>query len=425
MKELDISWTEFKTIQGRGFAIYHLAFPQAPPELEPEEEPPPTTYHYEVYGVEGDRFYRAPVAAPEEVDDFETNYLNVTPAKTTAVSSRDAVIALTPPPVNSLGAMLVETTSRLSQLRSLTIVTHDFSEPTTWWQNSTQVEDEELTYEGEGVYSSAHPLWINVEHPKVFADEQLDVGLWAGAGYPGMGDPFSDLYSPFYRSWWMPDASLALRNHFYPVIQVQVGGVGDWLTKAPDDATYGHTFDYTLGAVHFEDNSGWEAGTKVRATYFYTVVDRAHASFWVGPPAGKVWHLTRTEVQLTKGASWQDTIHFYGLQNGVPGTRARYKTYGNMQSTATSSGSVILDGGIAEEPQAWPACADNGWMHGGCTGLRNHTKPIEVDPWEYKKPFEFFGSLGMKVAVTLADGKEILTADIANVTFYVDEFDET
>lgn len=55
--------------------------------------------------------------------------------------------------------------------------------------------------------------------------------------------------------------------------------------------------------------------------------------------------------------------------------------------------------------------------------MRNLTKKIEVDPWQYSKPFELSGNLGARICVALLSGKKFLTADIVNVTFYIDEFD--
>lgn len=405
-----IPWTAMKSLVAKGSKLFFAAGPAE-------------ANTYDIWTTNHRDYFFCSVTGTEDGTpgkEFVTSYK----VAEHAVNDFGHFLALSSPPINTLGAGFVEVTSRLSQKRSLTIVTHDFSEPTTWWQQSTQVTNEELTHAGAGVYTSAHALWVNAEHPKLFADENLDVALWAAAGYPGYGDKLSDLYNPFYRSWWMQDGTTRLRNHYYPIVQVQPGGTGDWLTKTPDAEDYEHTFDYTLGKVHFADNSGWAGGTKVRATYFWVAATRLGALFEIGPPAGKRWHLTRTEVQLSVGTSWQDTVRFYGFQDGVPGTRSRYKTYANMQSTASSQGAVILDGGIAEDPQTWPPSADNGWMNGGCSGLRNLTKKVEVDPWEYKKPFEFTGEDPvMSAGVTLAEGKKFLTADIANVTFYVDEFD--
>lgn len=302
MQEILIEWAEFKAAQARGFAVYHIEFPQ---------DTDPQTYAYDVFGVEADRMYRSRVHEEDDVSDFAVNWLGSSPPKSTAVSSKDAVLALTPPRINNLGAQLVEVTSRLSQKRSVTIVSHDFSEPCTWWQNSTQVLNEELSYNIAGYWQASHALWVNAEHPKLFADEQLDIAAWAGAGYPGTLDPY-------FRSWWMPDATLQFRNYYYPVIQVQPGGSGSWITADPTDAStgigdpgYGYTVDYTNGRVYFNSQLYWDVGTKVRASYFYVEETLAGSSFEVGPPAGKTWHLTRTEVQITVGASWQDTVLFW------------------------------------------------------------------------------------------------------------------
>lgn len=411
MTDLSITWAELKSAWARGFPLYYVAFPQGST---------PESYFYTVLGVEHDRFYQARLEASADVADFETNFKDASPPRASAVSGRDAVIALTPPATNSLGAQLVEVTSKLSQRRSLTIVSHDFSEPCTWWQGSTPVTQETLSDEGSGVFGSAHPIWINVEHPKVFADELLDGATWAADGYAGYPNP----QESYYLSWWQADATLKLRYFYYPVIQVQPGGTGSWVTAYPDSVAaapnYAYTIDYMAGKVHFNSQANWPGGTLVRASYFYTEATADRSIFEIGPPAGKIWLFTKTKVQLTSGASWRDSLLFYGREGGVTGLIGKYKSYGEMQSTATKSWTTA--GGIATTPHAWPADAENGWIHGGCDGMRNHVRPLENSLWEYDQPFKLVGDLQDRITIHLAKGQSFLDCDEADVSFRFDEY---
>lgn len=413
-QKLEIQWSSFKTAQTRaGFIVYYATDP-----LTFNTDGTVNTYEYEVLGSEGDRFYRAFLSSSSDISDFETNYKT----NATAVASADDALALIPPSVNSLGAQLVEVTARLYQHRAITIVTHDFSDPTTWYQNSTQVSQETLTDNGGGVFASANGNWVNVEGPKIFADDTLDVVGWAEDGYANINNHYS--------TWYQPDASQKLRQYYYPVIEIQPGGSGSWQTANPADSSggsdpnYGYTIDYVSGFVYFNSQTNWIGGTAVRASYFWAAETYVGSTFKIGPPAGKKWLLNRTEVQLSVGASWQDTIILLALAGGIVGGKSQYKTWQNMQSTSTSSGAVMLEGGIATTPQSWPAGPDNGWMHGGADGSRNVTRKIEVDPWVYDRPYVLYSSQSEQLSVGLAAGKKFLEADMANVSFYFSEFSE-
>jgi hypothetical protein len=404
-----ITWTEMKALVSTGALLFYTAGST-------------NTNDFDIFATNYRDYFTCVVHGTSPGDsgkDFVDNYQG----SATAVSSFGGFLAAATPPFNSLGGQLVEVTPRIHQRNSFIVVSHDYTEPCTWWQNSTQVTQEQLTFSVDH-WNSAHTDWINIEHPKLYADETLDTAAWVAAGMPANLDPY-------YQSWRMPDASLRYRNYYYPIIQVQPGGTGSWVTADPADATtgignpnYGYTIDYVNGRVYFNSQLYWAVGTKVRATYFYAAETFTGSTFEVGPPVGKKWLLVRTEVQISSGTSWQDTVVFQGKQAGVVGTRGRYKTYGNMQSTSTSVGAVALNGGIAETPQSWAAGAENGWSHNSLTGLRNLTRNVEINPWDYQKPFVFSGNAQMSVAVSLASGKKFLTSDIVNVTFYIDEDDE-
>lgn len=393
------TWSELKSVLSRGIKLHYTACGLGTS---------PETYEYNVYGSEGDRIYYVHLSGGD-VTDFATNYMG----SSIAVSGLDGVATLTPPSINALGAQLVDVTASLHQKNSLTIVSHDYSEPCTWWQNSTKVTQEVLTDIGSGIFTSAHSLWVNVEHPKIFNDETLNPG-WAEGGYQNQ-----DYY---YLSWWQPNASILRRDYYYPIVEVQPGGSGSWITVTPSDATYGHTFEYSAGKVHFNDISGWTGGTLVRATYFWVAETAQGSLFQIGPQAGEKWYLVYTKVQISVGSSWQDSVIFEGTRYGVPGLIGRYKAYGNMQDTATESWET--DGGIATSPQAWPAGPDNGWNYGGLDGFRNHIRKLENNKWKYEKPFVLYGSYQDKISISLGSGKKMLDADEVDVTLQFDTYDE-
>lgn len=397
-----VPWSAVKGLASAGHKLYHVVG-NAP------------TNDYDIYVSNFADLFSCSVSGTDtgtSGKDFSDNYL----AASAEVESFGHFLAVRAVPLNERGAQLVEATSKLSQKASFTIVSHDFSKPVTWWQNATQVTNEQLTDEGAGVFDSAHTLWLNVEHPKNFSEEVLNPG-WAAGGYQNQ-----DFW---YYSWWQPDGTMKRRSYYHPVVEVQPGGTGAWVVASPTDVaspSYAYTVDYTNGKVRFGSTANWPVGTLVRASYFYVSETAAGSAFEMGPPSGKLWHITRTEVQLSVGSSWRDTILFEGKAYGVVGQRAQYKCYAAMQSTATSTG-MTMEGATGTLVDM-PACEENGWAYGGTNGERGATKKIEIVPWVYAKPFVLKGSASNKIRVSLMNGQKFTETDIVNVTFYIDEFDE-
>jgi hypothetical protein len=404
MRDLSITWSTFLVVRAaqphlKGYYVQRQA------------DPGVATYSYTAFLANLQFLYSCDIAG-DDVAPFEAGYK----ADFEAVASVDDAAALLQIPVNSLGAQLVEVTSNLSQPATWTVVTHDYSEPCTWWQNSTQVTNEVLTDAGAGVFTSAHPLWINVEHPKIMADQFLNPG-WAAGGYQNQ-----DFW---YYSWMMPDGTLRRRNYFYPVIEVQPGGSGSWVIADPASTAgapnYAYTIDYTNGAVHFNDQTGWTGGTLVRASYYYAVANNEGSAFEVGPPSGKKWFLIRTEVQMSTSPSWRDSVILAFKQSGITGGLSVYKSYANMQATAMEA---VLTQGATGTAATWPAGPDNGWTHGGCNGMRGSSKPMETNRWIYDKPYILVGSLNQRLNVSLGSGLVFQETDVANVTYYFNEYNE-
>jgi hypothetical protein len=302
--------------------------------------------------------------------------------------------------------------------QAITVISHDKSDPTTWYQNSTLVENEELSLvDGEtDLYESDNINWINEDHPHLVADEFLQAD---GVTWKRLHNKVGDLYAV---------------GHFRPVVQFQIGGTGDWVTKAPDDATYGHRFDYANGQVKAINQAEWAEGTKIRATYYHATSGTEGSAFEVGPPAGKVWRLSLTDVQLSKGSQWNNTMYLEGTQEvnhpeygliKVVGRRTRYKTYANMQSTASSIGWTV--DGSTPNPADWPPDEENGWVwpEDHFDGYRNLETITEVVPWNYRQVKEMYGDLKQTMKVRLGpDGSKFTNCKLANITYYIKETNE-
>lgn len=125
------------------------------------------------------------------------------------------------------------------------LVSHNFCDKTTWWNDSVEVETETLSDNGDHLtYNSAHTHWVDLEHGKV---------------------PYEDRIVDTYK----------------PVIYIN------------DVAqTSGFSINYAAGTVTFESS---QEGNTIKADYHY-----ATNSTWViKPDSGKILKIIGTCVRFT------------------------------------------------------------------------------------------------------------------------------
>lgn len=398
-----ISWADFKTLHARDkFVLWEVVRANYLPAASP-------TGGYDVYGWNGRILAVAKIKTEADRTEYEDTNGVYQPNATTATGLDEIFTLLPCLPTNVDGAPIFEQGEALGTPTgsNLTILSHDFSDPTTWYQQATQVTEEELADQGAGVWkpNPVHPLWINEDHPNLFADE-----LFNGTGY---------------NKLWKTDGTYYVMGHFRPVIEVQPGGTGPWQVADPADTAssptpnYSYRIHYEDGAVHFKQIGDWTAGTKVRASYFYAQETQLGSTFEVGPAAGVHWYIPYTEVQLSKGAQWNDTVMLYGTQGGFEGQRFRYKSTRNMQCTASSPGWTV-DGKTAT-PAAYPPSEDNGWPEPATRydGYRNSSAEMEITPWKYLLSKNLEGNLAQTMKCNFLNGQKFTATDLAIFTFYV------
>lgn len=126
-----------------------------------------------------------------------------------------------------------------------TLVTHDFTDATTWYQGSTEVTGETLSTIAGLVYGSAHTNWIDVTHGKLTQEGTLSS------------------YAP------------------------KVYDNGVLLTEGDD-----YTIDYALGRVTLLASPT----SPITADYFYA----GNSTYSVIPASGKISTLKHAELQFTK-----------------------------------------------------------------------------------------------------------------------------
>jgi hypothetical protein len=255
-----------------------------------------------------------------------------------------------------------------------TIISHDWTDPTTWIQESVRVVDGIATDSGDHLtYELAHEHIIDTYHGKC---SQEDFLLDA------------DGYS--YR------------------VEVKVNGV----VKTEQDPHYGtggdFTVDYVAGTVTFL--AALDPSDVVTATYHY----ENGSTFMVKPLPGYKLKLEFVEVQFSGDVGITDSVIFqpYGLVDvfapqlmpGVPsgtkiplGNPVVYKAMSDYQNDAVKSYS------------SYPALGGNTW--------RGSPQPIVVLDWDYVSRTVLSSTAGMEIRLKLEHDKPF-TGWYATVTFY-------
>ncbi len=188
---------------------------------------------------------------------------------------------------------------------SATVVSHDFCNKSTWYQNSTQVTGETLSAAGL-VYSAVNDGWIDLEHGKVYNEHVI-----------------TDKQAP----------------------------------KIYDNAvevTSGFTIDYENGTVTFDSAP---AGA-VTADYYYG----ANSLFTLAPDANKVLMLEHSELQFSKDIQISTPINFEiwvynpaDLPNKVPYKVIKYKNMKDIiNSCNLGQGYIPAIGGLTQDVIVFP-----------------------------------------------------------------------
>jgi len=239
-----------------------------------------------------------------------------------------------------------------------TIVSHDWTDPTTWAESAVRVVNEVATDEGAHTsYALAHVNVIDTYHGKV---SQEDFLLSSGG--------FS------YR------------------VAVTVNDVA----KVEQDPHYGtggdFTVNYAAGKVVFL--SALDPTDVVKVTYHYAT----NSTFTVKPEAGKSLKLEFAEVQFSDDVEVTDSVLFqaYGfvdvfapqLMPGIPsgtkiplGNPVVYKAISDFQNDAVKSHPV------------YPAFGGNGW--------RGSPHSLIIMDWDYVSATNLRADYGMEIRLSL------------------------
>lgn len=281
-------------------------------------------------------------------------------------------IIIEPPenPVSSAGNPLVETAIYTGKAgsKSVSLVTPDFSDRTTWYQKSVQVVSETLTDSGNGLtFTSAHPHWINIYHGKLT-----------------------------YTHKQIPKRDGTYGKHANWAASITVNG----------SAASNFTIDYALGTVTFGSS---QTGNTVVATYWHND-GIAHPSEWLlTPPAGKKYLVEHMEMQASVGVVLADTLRFEiwaGSSLATYGTFPDYlfeAGYGQMRADYRNANDFINAANLGQ---------------GTVAKFGSLTKEVIVLPFNYIQAFYLDSAFGATFRMVLLNDIPYADADIATGTFY-------
>jgi hypothetical protein len=189
-----------------------------------------------------------------------------------------------------------------------TIVSHDLTDPTTWYQRSVRVENEELVLDSGLIYSFAHDKVIDLTHGKVTKEDFYNIGR-----------------------------ELIVR---------------DGLTVLVEDVDF--TMDYAEGKLTLSQ----APQSTLTADYNYAT----SSCFSLTPTSGKILTIQHAEVQFTKNIQMTTPLHFdiyaynpYDYPNKVLVERVVYKNVKDIVNIANlGQGFIPAFGTILNDVLVFP-----------------------------------------------------------------------
>jgi len=239
-----------------------------------------------------------------------------------------------------------------------TLISPNWCDPTTWYNNAVRVVDELAVDSGDHLtYILAHQNVIDLYHGKVTQEDFLC-------------DGGSNSYRVVVK---VNGVSRSERNpHF--------GVGGDFVC------------DYRLGKVTFTE--ALESSDVVLVTYHYE-----NGSTWIiRPEPGYVLKIGRAEVQFSGDVGINDTVKFQVYVGGAPyGNATTYKTMIDYINEANGAYPSI------------PVLGGDGWR--GCS------QPVYTYPWQYASLIELRSSYGAEIRIFL-EHDTAFSGAVATATFY-------
>lgn len=255
--------------------------------------------------------------------------------------------------------------------RALSLVTSDLSDRTCWYQKSVKVTDETLVDSGDGLtFTSAHPHWINIYHPKLT-----------------------------YTHKQIPTRTGVFGKHADWAVSVKVNNVVQ--------AASTYSIDFALGKIIFNSS---QSGKTVTCTYWHTDGVDNPSEWLLLPPAGKKFIVEHTELQVSVGITINDTLRFE-IWAG-----ANLASYGTFSDTLFEAGYGQLR---ADYRNANDFLNATNLGQGAVPKIGNLTRETVSLPFNYIQAFTLDSAVGAIFRLTLVNDTPYTNTDIATGTFYL------
>lgn len=288
---------------------------------------------------------------------------------------------------NQNGVMQVEPILKVGRVgeSDATICSHDFSDPTTWYQFSEHHQAVSPTTDDRIVFDLGRKLIINIDSPKLFARD----------------------YALFER-----DGSLSGREKYR--LFVTVGGN----KVLQNDVDYPWSIDWLEGKVTFEERV---PNDKEVLVDFWANPDSGGSRFVLRPNANKTYMVEHVEVQFSEETSIEDNICFEAWGGAPAGYQAMYLDPSYRNSV------------MNPWRQVYRSAHDfiNNCNEGqgviqpfGGNSERGIQKPVIVFPFRYLRAFTIQSRLNSEFHVYLENDKPYKNSEIVTCAFYTVTVDE-
>ena len=261
------------------------------------------------------------------------------------------------------------------QSQSYTIVSHDFTDRTTWYQNSVPVQNQTLVTSDNLAFQAPVDMrhWVDIDSKKLTLD---------------------------YKGVLERDGSSSLASVREVIVKVDGEPI--------DPSSY--TVDYPLGKVTFE-----EAQTgAVTASFWHNDGVMNPSDFLLNPPPGWCFRIEHVEIQFSKSMNFTDAV---GFEIWAGGPLSDYMDFNMMLFDAGYGQSRTLYRGMRDlinwcnnQYPIIPACGDM-------------TDDILVFPFKFLIAPTIKSSQGALIRL-FTQNNDMLQGEIATATFYMEMVSE-
>lgn len=281
---------------------------------------------------------------------------------------------------NNAGIMQVEPTLRLgNNTDAITLCTHDFSDPTTWYQRSKRHTSELLNSEDRTTFRVMHYPVINADSPRLYCRDNA---------LPGINGIFES------------------RDKYRLIVKIN----GEIIYNT--DLTYSWTINYMTGDIMF--NNRVPNDKTITVDYYAhdeSVINKS--LFVLKPPPGQGYIIEHVETQFSQTTTINDSIHFEMWAGSPDPSIYLNKAYCNSpmnpwRQTYRCAHDFINNCNLGQG--SIPAFGGNNWR-----GLQSNTI---VFPFNYVQAFPICSTTFSEFHIYLDKDLPYTDCEIATCAFY-------